>query len=99
MVPGSTNTTTVATASVTSQPPTTTATSSPSTSAERVPIMGEDAKDDDKPLFVNAKQYHRILKRRQARAKLEACGKIPKHRKVCGGFSHLFLLHLSIAFI
>ena len=82
----------MAAASVASQPLTTTATSSssPSTSAERVPIMGEDAKDDDKPLFVNAKQYHRILKRRQARAKLEACGKIPKHRKVCVG------IHVSL---
>ena len=48
---------------------------------------------DDQPLYVNAKQYHRILKRRQQRAKLEAAGKIPKERRV-GNFvrvGHLFL--------
>lgn len=36
----------------------------------------------EEPLYVNAKQYHRILKRRQARAKLEALGRIPKERQV-----------------
>lgn len=40
---------------------------------------------DDPPLYVNAKQYHRILKRRQARQKLEAAGRISKERK---GYLH-----------
>ncbi|GMR61627.1 hypothetical protein PMAYCL1PPCAC_31822, partial [Pristionchus mayeri] len=30
--------------------------------------------------YVNAKQYHRIMKRREARAKLEASGRVPKIR-------------------
>lgn len=40
---------------------------------------------DDPPLYVNAKQYHRILKRRQARQKLEAAGRISKERR---GYLH-----------
>jgi len=36
--------------------------------------------EEEEPLYVNAKQYKRILKRRAARAKLEALGKIPKER-------------------
>ena len=38
---------------------------------------------EEEPLYVNAKQYNRILKRRAARAKLEAEGRIPRERKVC----------------
>lgn len=36
--------------------------------------------NEEEPLYVNAKQYKRILKRRAARAKLEQQGKIPKER-------------------
>lgn len=37
---------------------------------------------EEEPLYVNAKQYNRILKRRQARNKLENDGRIPKVRMV-----------------
>ena len=48
---------------------------------QRIPLPGAEMLEEE-PLYVNAKQYNRILKRRQARAKLEAEGKIPKERRV-----------------
>lgn len=68
---------------------------------QRIPLPGAEMLEEE-PLYVNAKQYHRILKRRQARAKLEAEGKIPKERRVCK-ICHSRLLvcinkqHLSIS--
>lgn len=53
---------------------------------EPVQQVQEVIDDRDQPLYVNAKQYNRILKRRQARAKLEALGKIPKERRVRAAF-------------
>ncbi|KAF5294895.1 hypothetical protein FQR65_LT10693 [Abscondita terminalis] len=56
----------------------------PSTSGvnqfQRMPLPAGTEFLEEEPLYVNAKQYRRILKRRQARAKLEAEGKIPKER-------------------
>lgn len=56
----------------TSAPTTTQQTSQPAVTSETT---------EEEPLYVNAKQYNRILKRRAARAKLEAEGRIPRERK------------------
>lgn len=41
-----------------------------------------DSTIDDEPLYVNAKQYFRILKRRVARARLEEVHRLSRQRKV-----------------
>lgn len=55
---------------------------------------------DDEPLYVNAKQYYRILKRRVARARLEELHRLSRQRKVlpfspCLLFSPCRLSHIS----
>jgi len=47
---------------------------------KQIPSKSEPLEEE--PLYVNAKQYKRIMIRRQARAKLEAEGRIPKNRLV-----------------
>lgn len=46
---------------------------------QRTPLPGPKMLGEE-PLYISAKQYYLILKRRQARAKLDAEGKIPKER-------------------
>jgi len=72
MVPGSSSATNGSTSTTTN--------TGGNSAIQRLPITGPEMLEEE-PLYVNAKQYHRILKRRQARAKLEAEGRIPKERK------------------
>ncbi|GMH16525.1 hypothetical protein Nepgr_018366 [Nepenthes gracilis] len=48
--------------------------------AARVPLPLDNLTENE-PIYVNAKQYHGILRRRQSRAKLEAQNKLIKVRK------------------
>ncbi|GAB0098902.1 Trafficking protein particle complex subunit [Sergentomyia squamirostris] len=66
----------------TSQPTTLTtqSTAASSSTASAATTSPSATESEDQILYVNAKQYKRILKRRQARAKLEAQGRIPKER-------------------
>ena len=42
----------------------------------------DQAAFDEEPLYVNAKQYYRILKRRLARQRLEELHRLSRQRKV-----------------
>ena len=45
---------------------------------------GGDGEVNEEPLYVNAKQYHRIIKRRTARQRLEELNRLARSRKVSG---------------
>lgn len=48
----------------------------------QIPSPTEHQPIDEEPLYVNAKQYFRILKRRVARARLEEVHRLSRQRKV-----------------
>lgn len=78
----SSNATTVNPAAQTIVQTTNTASATPQQQAATATAPSTTTSDngEDQILYVNAKQYKRIIKRRQARAKLEAQGRIPKER-------------------
>lgn len=58
-------------------------------------LLGIGQNSEDEPLYVNAKQYHRILKRRAARAKIEEGNKGNKNKKVlCSLVTFLLMIAL-----
>jgi len=56
---------------------------SPDPTARSIDQISQENALDEEPLYVNAKQYYRILKRRVARARLEEVHRLSKQRKVC----------------
>lgn len=51
---------------------------------------------DDEPLYVNAKQYFRILKRRVARARMEEVHRLSRQRKVSFTMLNFISLFLNL---
>ena len=70
----------------------------PTTQPAGTGLLGVGQNSEDEPLYVNAKQYHRILKRRAARAKLEEGNKGNKNKKVLNPLSWSWSLFLSLSF-
>ena len=63
-------------------------------------LLGIGQNSEDEPLYVNAKQYHRILKRRAARAKIEEGNKGNKAKKVlCSLMTFFFNTNDSLTFM
>jgi hypothetical protein len=52
----------------------------------RMPLPLPTEMMEEEPVYVNAKQYHRIMMRRQARQKMEQANRLPRQRKVADVF-------------
>jgi hypothetical protein len=57
--------------------------SQPQTMYEQVTMGAMEVSRLEEPVYVNAKQYNAILRRRKARAKQQAARQLVKVRKVC----------------